>query len=95
MKENNQKMVLSIVSFVLKVGIVGYIFVGVMAYLVFPLSRSLSAYMLNHAVFFLIITPLIRILTLCVGFYYMGEYRYSFYSFIVFITVISGLFLKI
>ncbi len=95
MKENAQRKVASIVSFVLKVGIVGYIFLGIIGYLILPLSHSLSAYILNHAVFLLIITPLIRILTLCAGFYYMGEYRYSFYSFVVFIAVVSGLFLKI
>ncbi|MGC8867380.1 MAG: hypothetical protein ACP5IO_01535 [Elusimicrobiales bacterium] len=92
--KSEEKKIFSIVSFVLRVGVVIYIFAGVISYLIAPVSGAISWYISSYAVFFLIITPLIRIIVLCVGFYHISDYRYSFYSFIVFITVISGLILK-
>lgn len=90
---SEEKLFLRMVSFILKGGIFIFLFMNVISYLFLGIDPYFSRLIRYYSLFVLIITPLLRILGLGVGFLIIGEKRYSLYSFLVFLIVISGLIL--
>ncbi|MEF3279509.1 MAG: hypothetical protein K6357_00875 [Elusimicrobiota bacterium] len=95
MKVFNEKKFLSLVSFVLKIGVILFILLSLLSYIVKPISPILHLKIINTAIFILIITPLLRIIMLLYGFQKLKEYKYSFYALTILILLILGISFKI
>ncbi|HOJ87242.1 MAG TPA: hypothetical protein PLN68_09990, partial [Elusimicrobiales bacterium] len=85
---------LSLVSSILKYGVVSFIILSFLAYLFKPISFSLYKKLLDTAVFILIITPILRISMISYGFYRLNEKRYSFYAITILVLLFLGVVIK-
>lgn len=88
--KKEEKKLLSAVSFSLRMGVFLFIILGAISYL--PLRYS--SFIMDLGIFFLILTPLLRIIILCIGLWHIGDRRYSVYAFLVFVIIISGFLFK-
>lgn len=95
MKEFKEKDFLSLISRILRAGMVLFILFSFISYIVKPFNYHLHKNILDAAVFILIITPLLRIVMLVYGFYRLNERRYSFYAFIIFVLLLVGVIKKV
>lgn len=89
----DEKFFLHSISVLLRGGIFVFITLNLLSYLILSINPYLSKLIRYYSIFFLIITPLIRVFTLGIGFFLIGEKKYSFYSFLVFLIVVSGFFI--
>jgi len=94
MNEFSEKKFLSLVSSVLKYGVISFIILSFLAYLFKPISFSLYKKLLDTAVFILIITPILRISMISYGFYRLNEKRYSFYAITILVLLFLGVVIK-
>jgi uncharacterized membrane protein len=92
MKSLSEKKLFEIISDVLRSGVVLFMVISLFSFLF--KNSHFHQYLLNLALIILILTPVMRILILAVGFYKLGDKRYSFYSSVILILLFLGLFIK-
>lgn len=87
----NEERFLATISMVLRAGIVVFVVFSIIGYLIKPFNPVFSRIFFHSSVFFLLITPLIRLLILAWGFRKLQELNYFYYSIAVFIIVVFGM----
>jgi len=91
MKKFSEKKLYELVSITLRNGVVLFIIIALFSFL---FKNPLNKLLLDIALVILILTPVMRIVILMIGFYKLGDKRFSFYSFIILILLFLGIFIK-
>lgn len=94
MKDFSERKFLTLVSRVLRYGVISFIILSASAYVIKPISFQLYKKILDTAVFILIITPILRISMISYGFYRLNEKRYSFYAVTILVLLFLGAIIK-
>ena len=86
----NEERFLSSISLMLRFSIGVFILFSVLGYISKMFDERISKVLLNYAVFYLVITPLLRLFLLAWGFKKLKETKYFTYSLAILITIILG-----
>jgi|GEM_PF-4371218 len=89
MKNLTEKKLFEIISKVLRFGVVIFIFISLFSYIF--RDSEFHRQLLNYGLIILIFTPVARIFILTIGFYKLGDKRYSFYSFVILVLLFLGI----
>jgi uncharacterized membrane protein len=92
MKKFTEKQLYEIISKTLRNGVILFMLISFLSYLF--KDPQIHKFILDIAIMILISTPIMRIIILVIGFYKLGDKKYSFYSFVILVLLFLGLFIK-